>query len=451
VNHFAGTQYDGTVIIGGKFTAINVGGTFEFIYNIALLSLQGGVWKVAYVGGSPLGDPGADGWQGVVNNNDPDDPDVGVFSITPFPANSLTGLASGGGGAVGFLSAGFLVGGKITDVLGEGSGFLPQTGYFNLIPFFCNTASPLASAQVLDEGLAIGATPPQPKADGAVCGCLFDATYQYMWLTGNGFERVKDNGSSTTQLVPPNCQGFVLFYPVGLSPGDSAWGQLGAIAPSSFGTAFQYDIKPSTTLANHIVCMGDQMFLKDITVPTAGNASYTAIGSFPSTPVAVGFPVGVQGYFNSILRNVTITTPTGSVTGDFFVYNGGGGGDGRQYVGYMTTATGTTVNPLDPIPCGPNSVALGTIRPSYGINNLITPTVLTIGGDLGEYNYDAQTHSDIRFTTTAPVFFKIPAGTANITKADFNQPYQSQSYIASSDLASWVQIGEKNPNLTYSP
>jgi hypothetical protein len=196
--------------------------------------------------------------------------------------------------------------------------------------------------------------------------------------------------------------------------------------------------------------MGDQMFLKDITVPTAGNASYTAIGS-PSVAVAVGFPLGVQGYFNSILRNVTITTPTGAVTGDFFVYNGGGGGDGRQYVGYMTTATGTTVNPLDPIPCGPNSVALGTIRPSYGITNLISATDLTIGGDLGEYNYDAQVHSSIDFTTTPPVFFKIPAGTANITKAEFDQPYQSQSYIASSDLASWIQIGEKNPNLSYLP
>jgi hypothetical protein len=448
VNHFAGTQYDGTVIIGGKFTAINVGGTFEFIYNIALLSLQGGVWKVAYVGGAPLGDPGANGWAGIVNNNDTDDPDVGVFSITPFPANSLSGLSAGGGGAVGFLSAGFLVGGQFTDVLGEGSGFLNQTGYFNLVPFFCNTASPLAPAQVQDEGLIIGATPPQPKAQGAVCGCLFDATYQYMWLTGNGFEVVKDNGSSSQQLVPNACQGFVLFYPVGLNPGDSAWGQLGAIAPTASPTAFQYDIKPSTTLANHIVCMGDQMFLKDITVPTAGNASYTQIGTV-SVPVAVGFPIGVQGYFNSILRNVTTTLPSGSVTGDFFVYFGGGGGDGRQYVGYMTTATGTTVNPLAPIPCGPNSVSIGTVRPSYGINNLISPTSLTIGGDLGEYNYDATIHSNIDFTTTPPVFYKIPAGTANITKARFNDRYQAQSYIASSDLLSWVQVGGSNPNIAY--
>jgi hypothetical protein len=270
-----------------------------------------------------------------------------------------------------------------------------------------------------------------------------------MWLTGNGFERVKDNGSSTTQFVPPNCQGFVLFYPVGLNPGDSAWGQLGAIAPTAFGTAFQYDIKPSTTLANHIVCMGDQMFLKDITVPTAGGASYTQIGT-PSVAVAVGFPLGVQGYFNSIARNVTITTPAGAVTGDFFVYNGGGGGDGRQYVGYMTVAGGTTVTALDPIPCGPNSVSLGTVRPSYGINNLLLGTTLTIGGDLGEYNYDADVHADIDFDCIAGVTFKIPAGSPNITQARFGSPYQSQSYIASSDLASWIQIGEKNPNLTYS-
>lgn len=194
--------------------------------------------------------------------------------------------------------------------------------------------------------------------------------------------------------------------------------------------------------------MGDQMFLKDITVPTAGNASYTAIGT-PSVPVAVGFPLGVQGYFNSILRNVTVTTPTGAVTGDFFVYFEGGGGDGKQYVGYMTTATGTTVTPLDPLPCGPNSVSLGTVRSSYGINNLISPTDLTIGGDLGEYNYDADVHANIDFTCIAGVNFKVPAGTLNIVTARFSQPYQSQTYIATSDLAYWVQIGGTGANLTY--
>lgn len=447
VNHFAGTQYEDTVIIGGRFNFIRFGGTNEFIYNIALLKENAGVWQIAFVGGTPFGEQGGDGWQGITNNNDTDEPDVGVFSITPFPANSLTGLASGGGGAVGLLSAGFFVGGKFTTVNGEGAGFIDQLGYYNLVPFFCDTASPLAPAETVNNGFVIGATQIQPKADGAVCGMLFNSTYTYMWLTGNAFETVKDNGSSLYQLVPNQCQGFVLFYPVGLTAGDSAWGQLGNIAPP-FGTAFQYDIKPSTTLANHIVCMGNQMFLKDISVPTAGSASYTAIGSFPSTPVAVGFPVGVLGYFNSILRNVTITLPSGSVTGDFFVYGASTSG-GAQYVGYMTTASGTTVLPVDPIPCGPNSVALGTIRPSYGINNLISSTSLTIGGDLGEYNYDATIHTNIDFTCDAGVNFKDPAGTPNLTKARFTDRYQSQGYIASSDLSSWIQVGGTNANLTY--
>ena len=449
VNHFAGTQYENTVIIGGRFNSISFSGTNEYILNIALLKNNGGVWQIAYVGGTPFGQQGGDGWQGITNNDDTDDPDVGVFAITPFPANSLTGLASGGGGAVGLLSAGFFVGGKFTTVNGEGAGFVTQLGYFNLVPFFCDTASPLAPAETVNNGFVIGATQIQPKADGAVCGILFDATYQYMWLTGNAFEQVKDNGSSQYQLVPNQCQGFVLFYPVGLTAGDSAWGQLGNIAPA-FGTAFQYDIKPSTTLPNHIVCMGNQMFVKDISVPTAGNASYTAIGDIASVPVAVGFPLGVLGYFNSIARNITVTTPSGVVTGDFFVYTASTSG-GPQYVGYMTNASGTTVLPLDPIPCGPNSVAIGTppVRPSYGINNLILGTTLTIGGDVGEYEYDADIHANIDFTCDAGVNFKVPAGTPSIVTARFSQPYQSQSYIATSDLAYWVQIGGTGANLTY--
>ena len=450
VNHFSGSQYDNTVIIGGRFNAISFGGTNEFIYNIALLKNNGGVWQVAYVGGTPFGQQGGDGWQGITNNNDGDNPNVAVMSITPFPANALAGLPAGGGGAVALTSAGFLVGGTFTTVNGEGSGYVDQVGYFNLVPFFCATANPMSPAQAITNGFSIGATQGGAVADGAVNGILFDSTYQYMWIIGQAFEFVKVNGQSLYSIVPNQCQGFALFYPVGLNAGDSAWGQLGNIAPA-FGTAFQYDIKPSTTLANHIVCMGNQMFLKDITVPTAGNASYTAIGSFPSTPVAVGFPVGVVGGRNSIVRNVTTTIPTGSVTGDFFVYNDPSN-PALQYVGYMTTASGTTVNPLPPIPCGPNSVALGTIKPSYGINNLSAPTDLTIGGDLGEYRYDATIHSNIDFTITqvpTPVFFKIPAGTPNITKARFTDRYQAQSYIASSDLSSWIQVGGNNPNIAY--
>ena len=447
VNHFSGSQYDNTVIIGGRFNSISFGGTNEFIYNIALLKNNGGTWQIAFVGGTPFGVQGGDGWQGITNNNDGDNPNVAVMAITPFPAGALAGLPAGGGGAVALTSAGFLVGGTFTTVNGEGSGYVDQVGYFNLVPFFCATANPMDPVQAITNGFSIGATQGGAVADGAVNGILFDATYQYMWIIGQAFEFVKVNGQSLYSIVPNQCQGFALFYPVGLTAGDSAWGQLGNIAPA-FGTAFQYDIKPSTTLANHIVCMGNQMFLKDITVPTAGNASYTAIGSFPSTPVAVGFPVGVVGGRNSIVRNVTTTLPSGSVTGDFFVYNDPSN-PALQYVGYMTTASGTTVLPLAPIPCGPNSVALGTIKPSYGINNLAVATDLMIGGDLGEYRYDATIHTNIDFTTTPPVFFKIPAGTPNLTKARFTDRYQSQSYIASSDLASWIQIGADNPNISY--
>jgi hypothetical protein len=87
--------------------------------------------------------------------------------------------------------------------------------------------------------------------------------------------------------------------------------------------------------------------------------------------------------------------------------------------------------------------------PSYGINNLILATDLTIGGDVGEYSYNADVHANIDFTCVSGVNFKVPAGTLSIVTARFGNPYNSQSYIASSDLAYWIQMGGTNTNLTY--
>ena len=449
VDHFASSLYANSVILGGRFNGIrNSGGGLDFIYNICALvqNIITGIWSVGNVINSPFGGMG-DGYQGIYNNNS-DLTDVGVFCITPFASGALAGLPAGGGGAIAMPDAGFLVGGTFTELGAIGPTYTTQTGYFNMLPFFVN-GSVMTPAQTILNGFAIGATPIQTTADGAVRGILFDSTSAYMWLTGDNFTDARDNGSSLYSTVPPNCLGFVLFYPVALNPGDSAWGQLGAINPGGLSTNYSYDIKPSTALANHIIVNGDQAFLKDITVPTAGTASYTAIGGV-AIPVAVGFPLGCLGYVNSIALNVTITTPLGPVTGDFMLF-GKGSADQTQYVGYLTTATGTVLQPLDPIPCGPNSVAIGTPPqiPSYGINNLILATTLTIGGDVGEYEYDASVHANIDFTCVAGVNIKVPAGTANIVTARFGNPYNSQSFIASSDLAYWIQIGGTNTNLTY--
>jgi hypothetical protein len=456
VNHWAGNFYDNKVVVGGRFNS-STDPMFptlpELAYNVLLITqnLGTGVWEPSFVGITDLGN---DYWNGPVNNNDPNNIYGAVWCLTPFSAGALAGLPAGGGGAVALPAPGFFMGGTFTDLIGFDNvdpSYATKTGFFNIIPMLFQggeqyNANPMLPAQTVLNGFAIGATQIQATADGSVTGILFDSAYTYMWLIGNQFAFAKQNGGAGYDIVPPNCQGFVLFYPVGLNPGDSAWGQLGAISPP-FGTDFCYDIKPSVALADRIIVTGDQLFLKDITVPTAGVASYTAVGSFIA-PIAVGFPL-TRGYINSISTNSTITTPTGSVTGDFLVVTDQLTPPVKQYVGYFTTATGTVLQPLAPIPCGPNTVAIGSVQPSYGINKLITPTTLTIGGDLGEYFYDADLHANIEFTCGAGVNFKVPAGTPSIVTARFTQPYQSQSYIASSDLASWIQIGAINPNLTY--
>jgi hypothetical protein len=462
VDHWAGTYYQNIVILGGRFSTL-IGFPFSPTtpfpcYNIMSIKQNTvtGVWEPHYIGAT---DAGNDFWTGIVNNNDPADPFGAVYSITPFSAGALSGLLSAGGGTTGLPLPGFMVGGTFTTIIGNVFGtpsYATQNGYFNLLPMLIGAnsfsllgAMPQGPTNTILNGFAIGATQIQASASGAVAGILFAPNYSYMWVIGNGFEYCKDNSSSLYTIPPSTLKGFVIFYPVALNPGDSAWGQLGAINPSSFGTDFCWDIKPSTTLLNHILITGDQLFFKDVSVPVSGSASYTAVGS-PIAPVAVGFPV-TSGYLNSIASNVTITTPTGAVTGDFLVFNEQTYSAGKQYVGYFTTATGTVCQPLDPIPCGPNSVALGTVQPSYGINNLRLGSTLTIGGDVGEYNYDSDLHANINFACDPDVFFKIPAGTASIVNATFGASYQSQSYIASSDLAYWVQVGEKNINLTYSP
>ena len=459
VDHWVGTNYQNVVILGGRFNSSTdpMFPTLPLpIYNIMSISQNAGtgVWEPYYIGGTDLAN---DYWMGIVNNNNPQDQYGAVYSITSFPAGALSGVVAGGGGATGLTLPGFMVGGTFSTIIGfsaipQNPAYATQTGFFNLMPILITNppqfgAMPQSNTDTIANGFAIGASQIQAEADGAVTGILFAPDYSYMWLIGNGFEYCKDNGLGTYTVPPSTLQGFVVYYPIALGPGDSAWGQLGLINPSTFATTFCWDIKPSTTLANHILITGGQVFFKDVTVPISGSASYTAVGS-PLTPVAVGFPV-TEGYLNSIAPNVTITTPTGPVTGDFLVFNEQTFSAGKQYVGYFTTATGTVCQPLDPIPCGPNSVALGGIQPSYGINNLLLGTTLTIGGDVGEYNYDADLHADIDFTCVADVNFKIPAGTASIVTAKFSTPYNSQSYIASSDLAYWVQVGGTNVNLTY--
>jgi len=458
VDHWAGTNYQNVVLVGGRFNS-STDPMFPTLplpmYNIMSMSPNTGtgIWEPYYIGGTDLAN---DYWEGIVNDGDPQNQYGVVNCITPFPAGALSGLIAAGGGATGLPLPGFMVGGTFTTIVGFSAlpgnpAYATQNGYFNLAPFLISSppelgGMPQGTTNTILNGFAIGAGTIQPSADGSVTGVLFAPDYTYMWLIGNGFEDAKDNTTSLYTTVPSTLQGFVLFYPVGLTPGDSAWGQLGAIS-APFPTTFCWDIRPSTTLADHILVTGDQLFFKDVTVPTAGAASYTAVGS-PSIPVAVGFPL-TAGYFNSIAPNVTTTTPSGPVTGDFLVFNAQTF-DGKQYVGYFTTATGTVLQPLAPIPCGPNSVALGFIQPSYGINNFILGSTLTIGGDVGEYNYDPDLHANITFTCVAGTTFKVPAGTASIVNAIFATPYNSQSYIASSDLASWVQVGGSNINLTYS-
>jgi hypothetical protein len=462
-NFWAGTIYENYIIVGGKFNAVkdpaSVGG-YKALYNICVVYFDGTLPTPAWVFDNVLNiaAPTALSVRGYTNTSNEKNPAVAVNSIVAFPANALAGLA-GNGGAL--LNPGFIVCGQfncmICDQLAGN-----QSGLGNMSVFYVSGAGYPGFESVADvenHGFQAsnGGVPQSPLTTaigGIINKLVFDPAHTYFFVIGYDLDTLVVNGTNGAAHVAPvsaNSNGFEYFYPVSLIFGGNAWARnLSTLISPPFDTNNSYDIQFSSAIAGgvHVIVIGVQSFICDVSNPIQFN--YTQWGNAGGgTPISATFPLGLGGWFNSIVVNKTVATPLGNITGDFMIWLGG---NKTQYVGYITTATGVVVQALDPVPTGVNMPAvIGDLNTShYGIQFEAPATLRIAGGGDGEYIFDPNFHSTIEFINTQPTLFREPTGTAGLVKAVFATPFQSQSYIASASLQYWIQVGATNPQLSYS-
>jgi hypothetical protein len=445
VNFWAGTAYEDRIILGGRFNQVI---TYLNPTPITLNNICAFYWDTS----SPIGEyfwtitDVIESVSGLTNGSGGNVPFVGVNTIAAFPANSLPAFTT-----LQLEYPGFLVGGNFNAV----AGFPAITGLYNMCAFYVGgpSVNPLSYADNLNRGFWIGKgtrLPDNVPCEGSVESIVFTPEYGNFFVCGDVLDTASlaGGGGITPNIYNPpnNNDGFLVFAASFTGTGViTSWDATSEQGGAPFNTIEASYIKYSSALANTLIVMGNQCFFVDTTAGL-NQLVYTAI---PSAPAA-GFPAGLVGFTNSVAVNATINppSPAPAITGDFLLFLQTGP-NGAQYVGYITTATGQTIQPLDPIPTNvPTEPFIGVIFYNYGINYF--DGGLHIAGQDAEYVFDPAIHTTIDFTTTPPTLFKIPAGTPNLTKALFSTSYQAQSYIASVDLKYWIQLAPQNPNLSYS-
>lgn len=457
-NFFVGTSIAGNILIGGKFNRYNdIAGNAANPFGICqLTNIGAGLPAIEYIYNSGQ----AQLIFGFTNSNDPvNDTTTTIYTIAGFPANALSGLASipvPDGPQTPLQYPGVLIGGTFDTIHQTDNTGQPDDiqGFGGLAIMYAQpspgTIEVLLPGPCKEYGLWVS-----KFVESVTTTCLI-AVRKIVWLAGYddfamcGSDFVVlalNNDGSGTQLFlslqNTNSAGFCYYSagPTAQLPGSTTWDQNDNPVGNQplFDTNNAYDIAISSALAGHIIINGSLgVAFVDVSVPAAW--VWTA-------SVAQGVSVG--GYLNSILTNQAVTTPAGLITGDWVL----GTGATSQIVGYITTAGGAIVTSLNPDPTGVLPCDIEGIPPSYGLQRA-TNSLLIAGKDVTKrdtiYQYDSNVHPTITFTTTPPMFWKDPIGTGGLTNAIFGTAYQSQSYIASSDKAFWIQVGANSANLTYS-
>lgn len=459
-NFWAGSDLEDQIVIGGKFNKFKQvfpAGPDLTPYGICIL---GNITAP----NPPIGYTYQDGpeiYYGLTNANNPvSDTTATVSTITAFPAGAMAGLSIVPQQPLQF--PGFVCGGTFDTLYHVDQNGDPAniTGFCAMAVFYTNPSpSPIGIwaplADVIQLGWFINNAPYSPSAG---CQCevsviTFAPNYNRMWLGGDVMVRYVVNGTNgllENDFPSGNSSGFAVYSSEGLILGGNAWNlnSSNTVYPP-FDMNNSYDIKFSSALAGHLICVGSQSAIVDVTTDPI-NYTWTKLGDIGmSTPIVAGWDPDVKGYYNSILINQSVNQPSGpAITGDWVVWIQNQ--NQTQYVGYLTTTGGTTVQELLPAPTGVIAPFTDSILGAYGLQRI--PNFLLIAGLIGEYQYDPATHPNITFTTTGtpPMTWKDPAGTPGLTNAIFSTPYNSQSYIASTDLKSWIQIGMNSPNLSYS-
>lgn len=453
VNGFSITDQ---IVIGGKFNkfkAVYPAGPDIFPMGICILgNVTAADPAVGYVAQN-----GLEIWYGLTNGPNPvNDTTAQVSTITAFPQGAMAGLSIVPQNPLQY--PGFVCGGTFDTLRHDDGTGAPAniTGYCGMALFYVpgtvqENWAPVADVIQLGWLINNGNYDPSLGCQCEVSVITFATDYNRMWLGGNAFGWYVVNGTNGSldgTFPSGNSSGFVVY--------DSNVGIIGGNAWSLNSSSSVYppfnmnacrDIKISSALAGHLICAGEQSAIVDVTTNTISYA-WTQVGDAgASTPIVAGWDPNVSGYYNSILINQSVNQPSGpAIVGDWVVWIQNT--NQTQYVGYITTATGTAVQELLPAPTGVIAPLVDGILGAYGLQRI--PNFLLIAGLIGEYEYDPATHPAITFTTTPPMTWKDPSGTPGHTNAIFSTAYNSQSYIASTDLKSWIQIGMNSPNLSYS-
>ena len=455
-NFWAGSDVEDQIVIGGKFNK------FTPVYPPSPVITPYGI---CFLGNVTAPNPaigysfqaGPEIYYGLTNANDPvNDTTATVSTITAFPIGAMAGLSVVPQSPLQF--PGFVCGGIFDTIYHVDSGGAPAniTGFSAMAVFYTPTTAPVSFwapvADVIQLGWKINNAPPGPGGCQCVVSVItFASDYNTMWLGGdvlNWYVVNGTNGLVDNNFPSVNSSGFAVYTSNGLILGGNAWNlnSSNTVYPP-FNMNNSYDIKFSSALAGHLIVTGSQSAIVDVTTNPI-SYTWTQLGNAgASVPIVAGWDADVKGYYNSILINQSVNQPSGpAIVGDWMVWTGNT--NQEQYVGYITTAGGAVVNELLPAPTGVTAPFVDGILGAYGIQRI--PNFLLISGTIGEYEYDPATHPTITFTTTPPMTWKDPSGTPGHTNAVFSTAYNSQSYIASSDLKSWIQIGMNSPNLSYS-
>jgi len=176
-----------------------------------------------------------------------------------------------------------------------------------------------------------------------------------------------------------------------------------------------------------------------------------------TTCSAPGFPVGVTSPYNSIMMDqINIGAGIESACLVLFMDTS----SNPVSVIIQTNTSYPNFVPLDPYPTAMIASYLNGVTCPFGIQPQASavPAVydIIVGASDALYKYDPASHGALVFTATGTNGFWHGGDGVLYQNATWTKPSpalyfgrQSQSYIATNDAKSWIQVGEKPAELTY--
>lgn len=307
------------------------------------------------------------------------------------------------------------------------------------------------------------------NAAGNIQDVIYDSVRGFFLFVGF-FLSGKENFGTDYQFDGGNDVGFakLTWGAGGPAPSGSRWNNTPV---TTLGAGSAYCIRLSQSLTGgdkYLLSNANQGQPVSIYDATANTITAAPMGA---TPVGVG---DASCFFNSIAGATNFDLlGTGSPANFDVVLYVNRQDPPSQIIVYFTGNSTTSVA-LPPTPTGVVPIFGGGTQPinfgvsPYGINisglgDPAAPATLNIGGAgaVGQsqqkgsiYTYDPSTVANLDFTFADPTKNKFIYDGAAKSTARFSTAAtlpQSQSYVASKDLTSWIQVGASTTSLTYIP